>query len=428
MREGPLTRHARTDRAPHDLAAWRALGGYEALAEALKTLSPEQVIEQVEAAGLRGRGGAGYPTAAKWRLTRQGAAGAGAGPVYLCVNGDEMEPGSFKDRLLLEALPHQLIEGAILAAYAIGASEVVILVRDAYRAAGAALTAAMAEARAAGLLGRNILGSGFSLDMRLHMSAGRYIVGEETALIAAIEGGRPIPRRRPPYPAQSGLWGRPTAVNNVETLSNLPLILRDGPEAFLKLSRTAEGGTQLYGVSGRVNRAALIEAPRGTPAGELLEAAGGVSEGRALLAFQPGGGATAFLGPEHLGVAMDFAHVKAAGSDLGTGAMIVLDETCCPVAAIARHARFYARESCGFCTPCRDGLPWVARLLDGLVAGEGQPGDLELLRLHVEMAGAPGRTFCDLMGGAMNPLRSGLDRFGAHFAAHLAGSCPGESA
>jgi NADH-quinone oxidoreductase subunit F len=335
-----------------------------------------------------------------------------------------MEPGSFKDRFLLETVPHLVVEGAMLAAYAVGATEVILVVRDAYRDGAAALRTAIAQAREAGLLGRDILGTGFDLAMRVHTSAGRYIVGEETALIAAIEGLRPMPRKRPPYPAQSGLWGRPTTVNNVETIACVAGIVEHGPDWFRGLSRTDEGGTRLYAISGRVGRPQLVEAPVGTTAGELLERCGGITGGRALRAFQPGGGATAFLGPEHLDLPLDFAHVRAAGSGLGTGAMIVLDETACPVDAVRRHARFYARESCGFCTPCRDGLPWVARLLDALEAGQGVPGDLELLRMHVELAGPSGRTFCDLMAGAMAPLASAMERFGDLFRAHLRGSCP----
>jgi len=422
--ELPLTGRARPDRRPHGLDEWRALGGYVAVARALRELSPGEVIDLVERAGLRGRGGAGFPTARKWRFMAPGIAAAGPGPAYLCVNGDEMEPGSFKDRFLLEAVPHLVVEGAMLAAYAVGATEVILLVRDAYRAGAAALRTAIAEAGDAGLLGRDILGTGFDLTMRVHTSAGRYIVGEETALIAAIEGQRPMPRKRPPYPAQSGLWGRPTTVNNVETVACLPGIVEHGADWFRGLSRTEEGGTKLYGVSGRVARPQLVEAPVGTTAGELLERCGGIAGGRALRAFQPGGGATAFLGPEHLDVPLDFGHVRAAGSGLGTGAVIVLDETACPVDAVRRHARFYARESCGFCTPCRDGLPWVSRLLDALEAGNGQPGDLELLRMHVDLAGPSGRTFCDLMAGAMSPLASALDRFGDLFRAHLQGACP----
>jgi NADH-quinone oxidoreductase subunit F len=424
MSDKPLTGRARADRQPHGLAAWRGLGGYAALSQALKRHSPEAIIAIVEAAGLRGRGGAGFPTANKWRFMRQGSAKAGPGTRYLCVNGDETEPGSFKDRLLMEALPHQLIEGAMIAAYATGATDVIILVRDEYRAAAVALSRAIAEVETAGLLGRDILGSGFDLKMRVHGSAGRYIVGEETALIAALEGERPLPRHRPPYPAVSGLWGRPTTVNNIETLSAVPSIVENGAEWYRSLSRTEEGGTKLYGVSGCVARPQLIEAPMGTPARELIELCGGIRGGRSLLAFQPGGGATAFFEAAELDVPLDFAHTKKAGSSLGTGALIVLDDRVCPVAAIGRHMRFYARESCGLCTPCRDGLPWVAKLLDALEAGTGTTADIELLHSHVALSGPSGRSYCDLNTGALTPLRSGLERFGDVFKAHLQGSCP----
>ncbi|WP_322515929.1 NADH-ubiquinone oxidoreductase-F iron-sulfur binding region domain-containing protein [Rhodopseudomonas palustris] len=424
MSDKPLTGRARADRQPHSLAAWRGLGGGAGLALALKRHSPEAIIALIEAAGLRGRGGAGFPTANKWRFMRAGAERAGPGPRYLCVNGDETEPGSFKDRLLMEALPHQLIEGATIAAYAMGATEVIILVRDEYRAAAAALSRAIVEAEQLGLLGRDILGSGFDLTMRVHASAGRYIVGEETALIAALEGERPIPRHRPPYPAVSGLWGRPTTVNNVETLSAVPSIVEHGAEWYQGLSHTNEGGTKLYGVSGCVARPQLIEAPMGTTARELFELCGGIREGRALFAFQPGGGATAFLEAADLDVPLDFAHTKKAGSSLGTGAVIVLDDHACPVAAIGRHMRFYARESCGLCTPCRDGLPWVAKLLDTIEAGHGTRADIDLLHTHVQLSGPSGRSYCDLNTGALTPLRSGLERFGDIFAAHLQGSCP----
>jgi NADH-quinone oxidoreductase subunit F len=258
----------------------------------------------------------------------------------------------------------------------------------------------------------------------VHASAGRYIVGEETALIAALEGERPIPRHRPPYPAVSGLWGRPTTVNNVETLSAVPSIVEHGADWYQSLSLTDEGGTKLYGVSGCVARPQLIEAPMGTTARELFELCGGIRQGRPLFAFQPGGGATAFLESADLDVPLDFAHTKKAGSSLGTGAVIVLDDHACPVAAIGRHMRFYARESCGLCTPCRDGLPWVAKLLDTIEAGHGGRADLDMLHTHVALSGPSGRSYCDLNTGALTPLRSGLARFGDIFKAHLQGSCP----
>ena len=421
----PLTGRARPDRTPHTLAEWRALGGYAAVERGLTELTPDQVLDQVEAAALNGRGGAGFPAAKKWRFMPRPEDAPGDGPNYFIVNGDEMEPGAFKDRILLEALPHQLIEGAILAAYATHAAEIIVLIRDSYRAAIANLTRAIAEAEQAGFLGRDVLGSGFDLRMWVHPSAGRYIVGEETALIEALEGKRAVPRKRPPFPAQSGLWGRPTTVNNVETVSCVSHIVENGAQWFQSLSRTAEGGTKVYAVSGRVHRPRVIEAPMGTTAADLIEAAGGVSGNGRLRCFQPGGGASGFLEPDGLDLPLDFGHVAKAGSMFGTGTLIVLDETACPVGVIARHMAFYARESCGWCTPCRDGLPWVARILADLEAGRGRMEDLDVLRMTVEIGGTRGRSFCDLMVGAMSPLGTGLTRFGDLFEAHVTeGCCP----
>ncbi|WP_439533417.1 complex I 51 kDa subunit family protein [Polymorphobacter sp.] len=415
---GPLTGRSRPDRRPHSLAEWQALGGYQAVTTAL-AMRPADIIDMVDAAALNGRGGAGFPVARKWRfMPAPGTApktAPGDGPSYLIVNGDEMEPGAFKDRLFIEALPHQLIEGAIIAAHAMHVSEAIILVRDNYRAGIAAMESAIAEAGAAGLLG--------GLRMRVHASAGRYIVGEETALIEALEGKRAVPRKRPPFPAQSGLWGRPTTVNNVETIACVPIIVSGGAAAFRALSRTAEGGTKLYGVSGRVHRPQLIEAPMGTTARELIDRCGGVSGNGMLRCFQPGGGASGFLGPEHLDLPLDFGSVAATGSMFGTGTMIVLDETACPIGVVARHLRFYARESCGWCTPCREGLPWTARILDALEAGTARASDLDVLRMTAAEAGPRGRSFCDLMGGAMQPLASALTRFADLFDDHLAHGC-----
>ncbi|MBK5928826.1 complex I 51 kDa subunit family protein [Rhodobaculum claviforme] len=423
MTETPLTGRARADRAPHTLSEWQAAGGYEAVARALK-LPPSEVLDRVDQANLNGRGGAGFPAAKKWKFMPEPGKSPGDGPSYLVVNGDEMEPGAFKDRFLLEALPHQLVEGAIITAYATHASVAYVLIRDEYRTAIANVKRAILEAEAAGLLGRDILGSGFSLTMKVKPSAGRYIVGEETALIESLEGKRAVPRKRPPFPAQSGLFGRPTTVNNVETISLVPHILEHGPQWFRALSRTEEGGTKLYAVSGRVHKPGLIEAPMGTTARELIERSGGVSGNGVLRCFQPGGGASGFLEAAELDIPLDFGNCAKAGSMFGTGTMIVLDQTACPIGVLARHQRFYARESCGWCTPCRDGLPWVARILDALEEGTARPGDLEILRMTAREAGPRGRTFCDLMGGAMSPLATALARFGDLFEAHLDGGCP----
>ncbi|MEE4119998.1 MAG: NADH-ubiquinone oxidoreductase-F iron-sulfur binding region domain-containing protein [Paracoccaceae bacterium] len=423
MTDKPLTGRARRDRRPHTLEEWRALGGYEAVERGLRELTPERVLDMVDEARLNGRGGAGFPAAKKWRFMPKPGEALGDGPNYFIVNGDEMEPGAFKDRILLEALPHQLIEGAILAAYATHSTEIIVLIRDAYRDAIRNVSRAIEEAEAAGYLGRNVLGSGFDVRMWVHPSAGRYIVGEETALIEALEGKRAVPRKRPPFPAQSGLWGRPTTVNNVETVSCVSHIVANGSNWFQSLSRTQEGGTKVFAISGRVNKPQVIEAPMGTTAAELIEMAGGVSGNGVLRCFQPGGGASGFLEPDALGVPLDFGHVRAAGSMFGTGTLIVLDQTACPVGVIARHMAFYARESCGWCTPCRDGLPWASRIMADIEAGAGRLSDLDILRMTVEVGGPRGRAFCDLMGGAMSPLGTGLARFGDLFEQHISDKC-----
>lgn len=406
----PLTGHARPDRHPHSLSEWQAIGGHQGLARA-RALPAGAAIEQVIAANLNGRGGAGFPAGRKWSLLPP----PDGGPRHVIINGDETEPGAFKDRFLLEALPHQVIEGALIAAHAVAATHITALIRDAYRPAIAAIGRAMAEVQAAGLDG--------GVNLHLHASAGRYIVGEETALIAALEGNRPVPRVRPPFPAVSGLHGRPTTVNNVETIACLPAIFSEGPQWFRALSSTEEGGTKLYGVSGRVHRPGLFELPMGTPARTLIEHAGGIAGSGELLCFQPGGGASTFLGPEHLDLPLDFGHCTRAGAMLGTGAMIVLDTTACPFAVLRCHLRFYARESCGWCTPCREGLPLAARALDRLENGTAKQADLSLLHSIAHEAAPRGRSFCDLMGGAMAPLASLLARFPDRFEAHLAHGC-----
>ncbi len=407
----PLTGRARPGRRPHSLAEWQAGGGHAGLARA-RALTPAEARARVVAAALNGRGGAGVPAGRKWSFLPP----PDGGPRHLIVNGDETEPGAFKDRFLMEALPHQLLEGALIAAHATEATDITVLVRDAYRPAIAAIGHAMAELEAAGLAA--------GIRLHLHPSAGRYIVGEETALIAALEGARPVPRVRPPFPAISGLHGRPTTVNNVETIALLPALFAEGAQWFRALSKTEEGGTKLYAVSGRVHRPGLFERPMGTTPRTLLEAAGGVAGTGTLLAFQPGGGASAFLGPEHLDLPLDFGHCARAGTMLGTGTMIVLDTSACPLGVLRAHLRFYARESCGWCTPCREGLPLAARALDRLEDGGATRADLDLLADIAAEAGPRGRAFCDFMGGAMAPLASALSRFADRFEAHLGGGCP----
>jgi NADH-quinone oxidoreductase subunit F len=335
------------------------------------------------------------------------------------VNADEMEPGTFKDRLLLEGDPHQMIEGAIVSAYAIQASVAFIFLRWAYRHAAHLLRQAIAEAYEAGYLGDNICGSGYNLEMHLHISAGRYMCGEETGLLNALEGRRATPRAKPPYPQASGLFGKPTVVNNVETLCNVPHIVNNGAEWFKQLSLTDDGGTKIYGVSGKVRRPGAWELPMGTPLRALIEEhAGGMREGVQFRGALPGGGSTDFLVAEHLDVPMDFSAVQAAGSRLGTGTVIVLDDQTCPVGMVQNLEHFFAQESCGWCTPCRDGLPWTAKVLAAIEAGDGQMHDLERLSLHSKLLG-PGNTFCALAPGAVEPLQSALKYFREDFERHI---------
>jgi len=415
--ERPLTQNIRDGQEPLDLAAYERAGGYQALRRALGGMTPQQVTAAVTASGLRGRGGAGFPTGKKWSFVPMGD--AAPRPKYLVVNADEMEPGTFKDRLLLEGDPHQLIEGIILGAYAIQAEVAYIFLRWEYRLAARRLRSALAEATARGYLGKNILGSGFSLEVHLHVSAGRYMCGEETGLLNALEGRRANPRAKPPFPPLVGLWGKPTNVNNVETLCNVPHIVGRGPEWFRCLSRSADGGTKLYGVSGKVKRPGLWELPMGTTIGEILEEqAGGMRDGLRLRGLLPGGASTDFVLPEHLNVKMDFDSLQAVGSRLGTGTMIVLDDRTCPVGMLRNLEHFFAQESCGWCTPCWAGLQWTEQILAALEVGDGRAEDLERLAAHGRLLG-PGHTFCALAPGAAEPLQSGLKYFRDDFERHI---------
>jgi NADH-quinone oxidoreductase subunit F len=415
--ERPLTKNIQPEEGPLDLKAYERAGGYQAVRKALRTMTPQEVTELVKASNLRGRGGAGFPTGQKWSFVPMGD--DAPRPKYLIANADEMEPGTFKDRLLLEGDPHQLLEGMITSAYAIQADVAYIFLRAEYTQAARLLARAIAEAYEAGYLGRNILGSRYSLELHLHISAGRYICGEETALLNALEGKRATPRSKPPFPQVSGLWGKPTIVNNVETLCNVPHIVNNGADWFKGLSRTADGGTKIYGISGRVKRPGAWELPMGTTVREILEEyAGGMRDGHKFRGLLPGGASTEFLIEEHLDVQMDFDSVQKAGSRLGTGTMIVLDDQTCPVGMVHNLECFFARESCGWCTPCRDGLPWTARVLQALEGGEGQPRDLQRLARQAKLLG-PGHTYCALAPGAVEPLQSALKYFEDDFERHI---------
>jgi len=415
--EQPLTKHIRPGVAPLNLEEYRKVGGYESVIKALKTMVPAEVTNLVKSSNLLGRGGAGFPTGIKWSLVPMD--NNDSKPKYLVCNADEMEPGTFKDRYLLEGNPHQLIEGMIISAYAIQARKAFIFLRWAYKKAETELRKAISEAYKAGFLGGNILGSGFSLDLYVHSSAGRYICGEETALLNSLEGKRALPRTKPPFPAISGLFGRPTVVNNVETLSWLPHLVEKGPEWFKGLSLTSTGGTKLFGVSGRVKKPGLWELPLGITVRELLEDyAGGMLDQYRFRGLLPGGASTDFLIEEHLDIKMDFSTVALAGSRLGTGTMIVLDDKTCPVAFVHNIEKFFAIESCGWCTPCREGLPWVEKMLLSIENGNGKTEYLDLLKSQVEYMG-PGKTFCAHAPGAMEPLQSGLKYFYDDFVKHI---------
>ncbi len=414
----PLTWRLREDNEYIELTEYERKNGYLGTRRALTEHSASEVIDIVKEANVRGRGGAGFPAGVKWSLTLQGE---DIPRGYLVCNADEMEPGTFKDRMLLEQQPHLLIEGMVIGAYANNSRFGYIFLRDEYREAAASITRALNEAREAGWLGKNIAGSGFDFDIALHTGAGRYICGEETALLNSLEGHRANPRDKPPFPGQSGAWGKPTVVNNVETLCNVPAVLQHGADWYQQLSggRSDDGGTKLYGVSGRVEHTGLWELPIGTTGEELMELAGGMRSGHELKAWLPGGGSTGLLLPKHLELPLDFDSIGEAGSRLGTGLLTVVSQQQSIVALLRNLEQFFARESCGWCTPCREGLPWTVKVLQALERGDGEPEDIELLQQLGKGLG-PGQTFCAHAPGASMPLTSALKYFRDEFEAGVA--------
>lgn len=397
-------------------------GGFAALARALTEMTPDQVQQTVIDSGLRGRGGAGFPTGKKWSFVPRDL----PGPRYLICNCDEMEPGTYKDRVLLESNPHLLVEGMALACYALGVQHAFIFVRRGYERVADNLRQAVAAAQRAGFLGENIRGSSFSLELDIHQSAGRYICGEETALINALEGKRANPRVKPPFPAVKGLWGQPTVVNNVETLANIPAIISGGPQWWKSLAATPEAaGTKLFCVSGHLARTECFELPLGMTLGQIIDGpCCGMRSGSTFKACIPGGASTPYFTKEHWDVVMDFDPVAKAGSRLGTGGIIVLDQTTCMVAVTLNLIRFFARESCGWCTPCREGLPYVRHILERIEAGQGQESDIGILRDHVRLLN---QAFCALAPGAMGPLDGLLKHFEDEVREHIsARRCPFE--
>ena len=393
-------------------------GGYNAIAKALG-MSAHDVITTIKDSGLRGRGGAGFPTGNKWSFIPQGDSKAH----YLVVNADESEPGTCKDMPLLLANPHVLIEGIIIGSYAIRANHAFIYVRGEVVHVVRRLQQAIADAYKSGYLGKNILGKGYDLELTLHAGAGAYICGEETALLDSLEGFRGQPRLRPPFPAIAGLYAMPTVVNNVESIASVPAIINNGVEWFQSMGTEKSKGFTLYSLSGHVKNPGQFEAPLGITLREILDLAGGIREGHQLKFWTPGGSSTPIFTAEHLDTPLDYEGVSAAGSMLGTKALQIFDETTCVVRAALRWSEFYKHESCGKCTPCREGTWWLVQMLEDLEAGKGTEADLDkLLDLCDNIAG---RSFCALADGAVAPIISTLKYFRSEYIAHQTnGGCP----
>jgi NADH-quinone oxidoreductase subunit F len=401
------------------LAVYREHGGYESLKRALSDFQPEQLGEEVKASGLRGRGGAGFATGVKWGFLPK----EGAKPRYLCVNADESEPGTFKDRMIMEVSPHQVIEGTAIAAYATRVHHAFIYIRGELPLAYNQISRAVREAYAAGLLGKNILGSGFDLDVTVHPGAGAYICGEESALLESLEGKRGYPRLKPPFPAVIGLYGGPTVINNLETIATLPAIVRLGAATYAAYGTERSKGTRVYCLSGHVNRPGNYELPLGTPLRTLIEDfGGGTWQGRKLKAIIPGGSSTPFLTPDQLDTPLDFEGVAAAGSMLGSGGVIVIDDQTCIVGAVLRMSEFYRDESCGKCTPCREGTFWLVQLLERLEAGEGKASDIDLLNDICD--NMLGKVFCPLGDAATMCITSSIRLWRDEYLHHVThGGC-----
>ncbi|WP_297478076.1 NADH-quinone oxidoreductase subunit NuoF [Ferrovum sp.] len=390
-------------------------GGYEALRKILTMpMTPEQVIDEVKKSVLRGRGGAGFPTGLKWTFMPKNY----VGDKYVVCNSDEGEPGTFKDRDILRYNPHALIEGMIIAGYAMGATRGYNYIHGEIWEVYQRCEEAIDQARAAGFLGRNILGSEFSFDLFNHHGYGAYICGEETALLESLEGKKGQPRYKPPFPATYGLYGKPTTINNTETFACVPWIIRNGGEAFLKLGKPNNGGTKIFSVSGHVTRPGNYEVPLGTSFATLLEMAGGMRGGRKIKAVIPGGSSMPVLpGDIMMQLDMDYDSISKAGSMLGSGAVIVMDETTCMVRALERLSLFYHEESCGQCTPCREGTGWLYRIIHRIEHGQGRQDDLDLL--HSLSNNIQGRTICALGDAAAMPVRSFVTHFRDEFEYHV---------
>jgi len=400
------------------LQAYEGRGGYGALEKALG-MAPDAVIEQVKDSGLRGRGGAGFPTGMKWGFIPQD----NPNPKYLVVNADESEPGTCKDIPLMMANPHVLVEGVAISSYAIRANTAFIYIRGEVLHVIRRVQRAVKEAYLAGHLGKNIHGSGFDLDVVVHAGAGAYICGEETALLEGLEGRRGQPRLRPPFPAVAGLYASPTVINNVESIASVPAIVEHGADWFASMGTEKSKGHGIFSLSGHVQNPGQFEAPLGITLRELIDLAGGMREGHRLKFWTPGGSSTPLLTEEHLDVPLDFEGVGEAGSMLGTRALQIFDETTCVVRAVLRWTEFYKHESCGKCTPCREGTWWLVQTLAKLELGQGSESDLDLLLDQCD--NILGRSFCALADGATSPISSSIQYFREEYLAHLThGGCP----
>jgi NADH-quinone oxidoreductase subunit F len=400
------------------LRTYERTEGYQGLRKALD-MPQDDIIQLIKDAGLRGRGGAGFPTGMKWSFIPQGD----GKPHYLVVNADEGEPGTCKDAPLMMADPHSLVEGVIIASYAVRSNHAFIYLRGELVHAGRRLQHAIDEAYAAGYLGTNILGSGFDLELTLHRGAGAYICGEETALLDSLEGYRGQPRLRPPFPATHGLYQSPTVVNNVETIASVPYIVLGGVDWYRSMGSEKSPGPKIYSISGHVNRPGQFELPMGTTLRTIIDLAGGIRDGHELKAWTPGGSSTPLLTADHLDVPLDFEAVRDAGSLLGTTALMIMDETVCMVKTCLRLTQFYAHESCGKCTPCREGTYWLEQILARLEQGTGSEQDIDTLLDTCD--NIFGRAFCALGDGAVSPIVSGIKYFRDEFVAHYEqGGCP----
>jgi NADH-quinone oxidoreductase subunit F len=400
---------------PWTLKTYQSEGGYEVWKKILaEKTSPEDIIAELKTSALRGRGGAGFPTGLKWSFMPRNT----PGQKYIVCNSDEGEPGTCKDRDILRYNPHALVEGMAIAGYTIGASAGYNYIRGEFWEPYERFQQAIDDAYAAGLLGKNILGSGVDFDLHVHLGGGAYICGEETALLESLEGKKGQPRFKPPFPASFGLYGRPTTINNTETLASVPSILKNGGQWFLDIGKPNNGGSKLFCVSGHVNKPGNYEIPMGTPFAELLEMAGGVRQGHQLKAVIPGGSSTPVLtADEMMEVTMDYDSIAKAGSMLGAGSVIVMDDSTCMVKALARISHFYYEESCGQCTPCREGTGWLARVVHRIEHGQGKQEDLDLL-LDVSDK-IQGRTICALGDAAAMPVSSFVKKFRDEFQYHI---------